>query len=199
MNLNPRKLAVLIACIAASFGLAACGSSSSSSSTSSAAAGAGASTGTAAFAASRSKFAACLKQHGVTLPARNGQHHFFGGGANGSGAPPAGGFFGGGGAAGGGFRSNPKSQAAFKACASLLPRGGRFFRSGTGRRRAAIESFVKCVRQHGYNLPTPNLSGTGPVFPRSIESNAKFRSASKACAKLLVPRGAPPQGAQPNA
>ena len=30
------------------------------------------------------------------------------------------------------------------------------------------------------------------MFPRKIESNAKFQAASKACAHLLVPAGAAP-------
>jgi len=177
-----RKLAVLIVCVAASCVLAACGSSSSSSS-SSASAKASAKTGTAA---ARTKLVACLKQHGVTLPSRPGGRGFTPG--SGGGTPP-GGFRGGG--FGGRFRANPKLQAAFKACGGSF--GGRRF-SGAPR-HAAIVKFVSCVRQHGYQLPTPNFSGKGPVFSAKIESNAKFRSASRACLRVLVPgpRGAPSQ------
>jgi hypothetical protein len=108
------------------------------------------------------------------------------------GAPPAGGgFFGG--AGGGGFRNrfqnNPKLQAAFKACAADLP--ARRFRFNPAARRTEITNFVKCVRQHGYNLPQPNFSG-GPVFRRSIESNKKFQAAGKVCAHLLIGAGGPP-------
>ena len=76
-------------------------------------------------------------------------------------------------------------QAAFKACAADLPRGGFRGRFNSRPRRAAITQFVTCVRKHGYNLPAPNLSGTGPVFPSKIESNAKFQAASRSCRNLL--------------
>ena len=46
---------------------------------------------------------------------------------------------------------------------------------------------MTCVRQHGYNLPNPNFSGKGPVFPANIQNNAKFQAASRACQSLLVP------------
>ncbi len=102
---------------------------------------------------------------------------------------------GGGPGAGGGFlASNPKAAAAFRACG-----GGRF--RGGGRRfqlsHAAITSYVACVRQHGYNLPNPNFSGKGPVFPAGIRTNPKFLAASRSCQTLLFPRPAwqpPPAG-----
>jgi len=178
-----RKLAVLIACLVAGCALAACGSSSSSSSSS---AKASANTGAAA---GRSKLVACLKQHGVTLPSRpagSGGQHFAPGGRKG--AP--GGFFGGGGGSGGRFRSNPKLAAAFKACGANFGGGRRF---SAASRHAAILKFVTCVGQHGYKLPKPNLSGSGPVFPAKIASNPKFKSASRACQSVLAPPpGGPP-------
>jgi hypothetical protein len=196
-----RKLTVLVAAGLAACVVAACGSSSSSSSASSSSAA----SGTNAATAVRSKFVTCLKAHGVTVPAFRRP----GGGAAGCGAPPPGSGTGGAGGTpppggfrrggGGGFfqrfRSNPKMQAAFKACAADLPKGGfrgRRFGGGFGGRpqRAAITKFVTCIRQHGYNLPAPNLSGKGPVFPPKIESNAKFQAASRSCRNLLVPQGA---------
>jgi hypothetical protein len=183
----------VIACAVACCLLAACGSASSSSSST---AVANAASGGAAGAAgiNRTKFVACLKQHGVTLPARppGAQRPPSGSGAPGSGGPgsrPPGGFrFG----FGGRFRSSPKLEAAFKACGGAF--GGRFRGGFGGRpRRQLINQFVTCVRQHGYNLPAPNLSGSGPVFPPKIQSDPKFRAASRACAKLLVPRPGLPQ------
>jgi hypothetical protein len=178
--------------------VAACGSSSSTSSTSSAgaagssgsAASATASGPTSGAAANRTKIAACLKAHGVTLPARPG-----GGGrrpANGAGGGP-GFFFGGGGAAGGRFANNPKLRAAVQACG-----GGRGF--GGGRRtlsHAAVTKFVACVKQHGYNLPSPNFSGKGPIFPASISKNSKFQAAARICQADLRPAGAPGPGGPP--
>ena len=78
-------------------------------------------------------------------------------------------------------------QAAFKACgANFGFRGGA---GGFGGRisHTAITSFVTCVNQHGYKLPNPNFSGKGAIFPRSIETNAKFQAAAKSCQHLLIP------------
>lgn len=198
MNIT-RKVTLLGACLVAAAALAACGSSSSSSSSSaSAAVGSSSATGASgSFAAARTKFTACLKAHGVTLPNRPGGFRRRYGGGNGpagggAGAPPPGGFGGGGGGFLQRFRSNPKLAAAFKACASDLPRGG--FRGRFARpRHALITKFVTCVRQHGYKLPEPNFSGKGPVFPPRIQSNSKFLAASRACQSLLRPPG----GARP--
>lgn len=202
---NNHKLAAVLACVVTACLLAACGSSASSSSVSKSSGGSSSAAASAGGGASttRTKLEACLKQHGVTLPSRPGGFRPPGSGSNGGGAPPAGGFGGGGGFFGGGgggfagrFRNNPKLQAAFKACGANFGAGRRRF--NPAQRKTEINNFVKCVRQHGYNLPTANLSGTGPVFPRSIESNKKFETAARACASTLAPRGgfggAPPAG-----
>jgi hypothetical protein len=125
-----------------------------------------------------------MQQHGVTLP--NRRPGGTGGGPPGGGGGGAGGFFGGG---GGGQFSNPKFQAALKACGGSFPgragagRGGRVQPSHT-----AVNNFVACVRKNGYpQMPNANFSGTGPVFPSSIRSNSKFQTASRACQSLLVP------------
>ncbi len=178
---NPsRRLPLLIAVLASGCLIAACGSSSSSSTSSSAAA----TTGTAGTA-TRAAFRTCLRQHGVNLPARRPG----GGSGNGPGGPPAGGGFFLGGDGGGGaarLRNNPKFAAAFKACG-----GARFPRRRFALTHQAIEKFVACVRQHGYKMPSPNFSGNGPVFPASVRTDAKFRTASRSCARLLFP---PPPG-----
>ncbi len=80
-------------------------------------------------------------------------------------------------------------QAAFKACGANFGfgggAGGRGFRGRLS--HTAITKYVTCVNQHGYKLPSPNFSGKGPIFPQSIQSNAKFQAASKACQSLLIP------------
>ena len=170
--------------------VAACGSSSSNSTTTHAPAGAVASAN--GGTRNRTAFRQCLQQHGITLPARppGGRS----GGprpGSGSGGPPRGGGVFGGGGAGGGFRSNPKLRAAVQACG-----GGNFRR---GRRlqisHTAITNYVACVRKHGFNMPSPNFSGKGPVFPASIRTNPKFEAASKSCQSLLF-RGRPTTGAR---
>jgi hypothetical protein len=180
-----RTLPALVTALACVGLLAACGNASSTSSSGPAAASA------AGSASTRSKLAACLKAHGVTLPARpagaarrrppggygapGGGGSFFGGGAGGAGGP-------------GGLRSNPKFQAAFKACGAAFPRRTRV---SAAAHRAQVTKFVTCVRQHGYKLPAPNFSGKGAIFPAKIATDAKFRAAAKPCTSLLRPSGAP--------
>jgi hypothetical protein len=185
--------AIAVALIAA-IAVAACGSSSTTGSkTSSSGAAASAST-------SRTKLAACLKQHGITLPSRpagakppSGGY----GGAGGSGHAGGGGFFGGGGAGGPGAAQGGQSskfRAAFKACGADFG-GGRFGRGGGGGFKptaAALSKFTACVDEHGYKLPKANTSGNGPIFPKSIESNKKFEAAAKACQSDLRPSGRAP-------
>jgi hypothetical protein len=78
-------------------------------------------------------------------------------------------------------------RAAFQACGARLGFGasGRGFRGRIS--HTAINNFVTCVRQHGYNMPAPHFSGKGPIFPRTVETNAKFQAASRACSQLLIP------------
>jgi hypothetical protein len=202
-----RRGAVVLVAIAACLGIAACGSSSNNSSGS----GSGSSTTASTTAttstiagnlqARRAALASCLKAHGVTLPT-NGRFGPGGGRPPGAGTNPTGvpgrGLFGGGGNGGaggaggpgspGGFLSNPRTRAAFQACA---PQFGRGFGNGRFRRaqlsHTAINNFVACVRKNGFNMPAPNFSGTGGVFPANIRTNPKFVSAAKACASILVP------------
>jgi hypothetical protein len=167
MNTNPGRrlrLSPLILALAVSLAVAACGSSS----------GGGTKTSTTASASgSRAKLSACLKQHGVTLPARRPGR---GGG----------GFSGGG---GGGFFGNSKFRTAFKDCGGSFGHFRPGARGASARRfsAATLDKFVSCVRKHGYKLPKPNTSGGGSIFPRSIESNKKFVAAARSCASLLRP------------
>jgi len=196
-------VAVTALCVAACGSSSNTGSSSAAASASSSSSASGSSSSGGHF--NRSTFVACLKSHGVTLPNRPAGAGGGEGGAppssgsgsgSGSTTRPRGGFFFGGGGGAGRFANNPKLQAAMKACG-----GGRSF--GTGRRftlsHAAVDKFVACVKAHGYNLPAPNFSGKGGIFPSSIEKNAKFQAAAKSCASDLRPAGAggPGGGAPP--
>ncbi len=182
-----RRALLALAALATSALIGACGSSSSSS-TSSSTAAASASSGSGT---NRAALMACLRKHGITLPSGAGAP---GGGAPGGGAPPAGAPSGGSGAPASGSppsgvpggANGAKLQAAFKACGANFPAR----RNGAAVPRQTIQKYVTCVRQHGYQLPNPNFSGNGPVFPASIRSNAKFKTASRACQNLLTPAGA---------
>lgn len=183
INKGPRGALVALAVIAGSCVLAACGSSSGTSTAVASASASTSSSASGAFAARRAALVACLKKHdpGVTLP-----------------APPPGGFRGAGAAGGspgtsttgrgGFFRNNPQLQAAFRACGANFGfrAGGRFGRVS----HQAVDNYVACVKAHGYSeMPKPNFSGKGPIFPASIRSNPQFQAASRSCQNLLVPRG----------
>ena len=174
---SPRALLVL-GILAAGGVLAACGSSSSSKSSTAQA--------SSNRQPNRAALVACMRRHGINLPSGGGP----GGGAPGS-APPAGGSgtppqgaAPAGGLPGGGS-PNSKLQAALKACGATFPAGRR----PAAASKQAIQKYTACVRDHGYKLPKPNLSGRGPVFPSSVRSNAKFQTASRACQNLLAPGG----------
>jgi hypothetical protein len=182
---------VAVTVIAASCALAACGSSSggsggaSGSGTTAVASASGttaSSSGGGPNSAQRAKLEACLKKYGVTLPSgrfRPGSRPPGSGtGTSTTPRPPGG--------AGGLFRNNPQLAKAFKACGANF---GGFRGAGIGRlSHTAINNYVTCVRQHGYpQMPAPNFSGKGAVFPANIRSNPKFQAASRACQNLLVP------------
>ena len=222
-TLTSRRALSLAAALLTGLALAACGSSGSTNSAASAAAGGSAASGATG---ARGALATCLKAHGVTLPAGFGRFRRGVTGASGAFRPgAAGGPPGGPGANGGGFlfgagrpggatggrgfagrfANNPRLAAAFQACAGSFR--GRFnpgnaaqFRA---RRQQVVNQFIACVKQHGFtDVPTPNFSGSGPVFPLALEKNKKFLAAAKSCTSLLrfggaagPGGGAPPGGA----
>lgn len=173
-------LAALALALLAAILLAACGSSSKGSSTASSTASSAAAPRAGRFTALRE----CLKKEGITLPQRVPGK---------PGSPPAGGAV----PFGGGFRGGqqlPKGvtraqfEAALKKCGGGS--GGRF--GGGGRLRSttfkkALEKFAVCMRQNGVDVPTPNTSGSGPVFStKGLDtSSAKFRAAQQKCSSLL--------------
>jgi len=97
------------------------------------------------------KFTDCLTSHGVTLPQR-----------------PAG---------GGGFlgQLTAKQRAAFTACQSLRPAGGRGLggRGGNGPANSALTKYTACLKSHGVAFGTSSASGT------------TFAKAAAACKSLL--------------
>lgn len=117
------------------------------------------------------QFARCMRQHGVNLPDPK----------------PA---------AGGGFTfqiTGRKSDqatinAALSACQKYQPR------ALTGQGKASPETFQKalafarCMRQHGIDMPDPQLQGGGITQHLSggVDPNSpKFRAAQQACQNLL--------------
>jgi hypothetical protein len=202
----PRGALVILTALIASVAIAACGGSSNSGKTTTSKNAASASTSKSG--ASRTAFTACLKQHGVTVPAGRGGFGFRRNGTTTTGAPPAGGVPGGGGGfaggaggvagGGGGFAGgNSKFAKAFQACRSKLGSSGfgrGRFAPGSGARRftphfsaTALKSYVSCIRKNGYpSMPEPDTSkGAKSVFPASVEKNAEFQAASRKCQSIL--------------
>lgn len=199
----PRGALLILTALIASAAIAACGGSSNSGKTTTSKNAA--STSTSKSGASRTAFTACLKQHGVTVPAGRGGFGFRGNGTTPGGAPPtgaggggfAGGGFAGGGGGGGFAGGNSKFAKAFQACRSKLGSSG-FARGrstpGAGGRSftphfsaTELRSYVSCIRKNGYpSMPEPDTSkGAKSVFPASVEKNAQFQAASRKCQSIL--------------
>ena len=96
--------------------------------------------------------------------------------------------------------STPSSIASRVACQSeaqrSCPKGVTFTpRFGCGLPRSVrlkflhvtlefLPAWIACIARHGYQLPTPNTSGRGTVFPSAIERNGKYRAAAKHCVSI---------------
>jgi hypothetical protein len=179
----------------------ACGGSSSKAATPPA----GAPTTTAAGGAGRATAAAltafrtCMQTQGVTLPTVPARTRPAGsppssrpaGSGRPAGAGGGAGFGAGGGAfAGGGFgnvfsSTDPKTQAAVKACQDKLPAG--FLQAQTTARNAQA-AFDSCMKDHGVTITTA-AAGAPPV---TIDRTS---AAYKVCSVLLPAR--PNRGASP--
>ena len=191
--MNSRLLWFCAIAISAPVALAACGGGSSGSASSSTSTSSPAGRG-----AQSSAFTACLKQHGVTLPAGgfgNGGGPG-GGGPGGPSGPPPNGFRPPGGTGGGGRPSisipgvsQQDVQAAFSACQSKLPNGGRF--GGGGANAQDLQAYTSCLGDHGVKVPTPGSGAQpgGPAGLGALRSDPKFAAANKVCAALLPAAG----------
>lgn len=118
-------------------------------------------------------FSACLKQHGVTVPAFGGGRP---GGSGGTRTTPR--------TSGSGARTfprrtlSPAQQKAYQACQSKLPSGGAFGRGrfGGGSQRPALANYTKCLKAHGVSFG-------------GAQNATTFQTAEKACAKYRPAAG----------
>jgi hypothetical protein len=164
-----------------------------------AAAGCGSSSGgsngttTTAAANRRDQVAECLRKQGVTLPSRPGNGPSGPTGPRGAGA---GGFLFGGGNGAGAGQADPKFQAAAKKCGLNFNRNPQGRITDNPQFKQSITKFAACVRKNGYDLPSPNFSGNGPVFSASKvnRDDPKFVKAAQKCQSLLAALGRGPTG-----
>ena len=47
-----------------------------------------------------------------------------------------------------------------------------------------LHAYTACIAKHGYQLPTPNTSGNGPVFPAGTDRIRGYRTAAKSCTSI---------------
>jgi len=181
-------LAVVGSCLA----LAACGSSASSSTSTTSTSASTPATSTQGSKSKSSRFTAlrsCLQKQGITLPAPTGGNRPAGG--PGGFQPPAG-------------VSQTQYQEALKKCGGGRGRGTpSSARFDTEAGKAALTKYVACMRENGVSLPTPNTSGTGPVFnTKGVNTtSATFTSAQSKCQsdlRAVLGGGGPPNGAPPS-
>jgi hypothetical protein len=177
MRRRPLTLLSVPAVLAALLLAAGCGGTSNPTAGTTTAAGQ-ATTGAAGGGFRRvanTKFTACLKSQGVTLPSGGLFRR-----RSGTGAPT-------GGAPGGAF-SNPKTRSAFQACRQFLPNGGQFNRGANGGRpgvnSAAFAKYRQCLTAHGVKLTG------GGVFGGANVASPAFQAAAKACRASAPPASA---------
>ena len=143
-------------------------------------------------------FASCMRQHGIDLQVSSAGDKDGGFVTNGS---AAGGPKGSGGPKVGSDKDKAKFDAANKACAPLLPKGG-VNGGGPGMDAATQQKmldFSACMRDHGINMPDPKFENGGATVqiggdngdgPQIDPNSQAFKDAQKACESLLPDKGA---------
>jgi hypothetical protein len=183
---------ILTALVAGALALGACGSSDDD--------GGGSATGASrqdkAFAGAL-KFSQCMREHGIDMPdpqrVGKGRIKLAGGKVN---------------------PNDPKTKAAQSACRKYMEIGGG--EAVDPAKRAKLQEaalkFARCMREHGVNIPDPQLSGNGgftfqagPGGARGPQGSGsahkgglganpdspKFKAADKACSHYLGDREGP--------
>ena len=178
------RFTITLSLLAATIGLAACGSSDPSTSTA-------AGNPAAAKQASGVRFAQCIRAHGVPSfpdPGSNGQ-----GGIqiqqsrrSGSGASTE---------VNGVAVNGPAFRNAMQACRGYLPNGGRPTAAETAKLRSQALAMSRCMRSHGVpNFPDPEFQ-TGPDGGFGVRiggpgsgidpSSPAFQAAQKQCGSIF--------------
>ena len=80
-------------------------------------------------------------------------------------------------------QNSPKFKAAQQACRQYLPNGGRPTPPTAQERQQAL-AFAQCMRQHGINMPDPQITASGidqPLPARMRPDDARLKAAEQAC------------------
>jgi hypothetical protein len=83
----------------------------------------------------------------------------------------------------------PKFQAAWQACRRYAPNGGQPRPPSAENRQQAL-AFARCMRQHGIDLPDPQITAEGidqPPAPGVRRDDPRATAAEQACAQSLPP------------
>jgi hypothetical protein len=187
---------LLLAAVGAALALGGCGSSDDGGGSAG-----GASKGDKAFEGAL-KFSQCMRDHGIDMPdperVGTGGIKISGGKMN---------------------PNDPKTKAAQKACQKYMQIGGG--ETVDPAKRAKLQeaalSFARCMREHGVDMPDPQMSGNGGLTfqagpaangkPKASNSNPgkglgvnpdspKFKEADKACNHFLGDRVGPSTSAE---
>jgi hypothetical protein len=85
---------------------------------------------------------------------------------------------------------SPKFKAADQACRKQLPNGGQPTAQEQQQALARALAFARCMRQHGANMPDPQITadGIGQEWPDPPERDTpKFRAAQQTCERAVPP------------
>jgi hypothetical protein len=84
-------------------------------------------------------------------------------------------------------QKSPKLRAAEQACQQYLSNGGQA-RKPNAQEQQQLVQFARCVRQHGVNLPDPQITADGPElrYPRGTDpDDPRLKAAEQACQQYL--------------
>jgi hypothetical protein len=79
-------------------------------------------------------------------------------------------------------RESTKFQAAEQACKRYLPNGGEPTGPPDPQRLQQLLAFARCMRQHGIDLPDPQVSGDDQQLPTGMrKDDPRLKAAEQAC------------------
>ena len=166
MRRSRRTAAVALSALAAAGGLTACGGSPSTRTP-----GTSQETGQQRAVAALTRFAGCVRAHGIPVPDPNSQGQISGSGQLRQ-----------------QYENTPQGQAALKACRGYLQKAvTQLTPANTPQFRQAVLKSARCMRAHGIPVPDPGPDGQiNPAAAASInQASPQFQQASRACAHLF--------------